>query len=335
MVDHMLHIAVGVVRNHSGQVLIARRPDNVPHGGLWEFPGGKIEAGEDVRMALVRELDEELHLSVEHARPLIRIHHEYPDYAVLLDVWQVEAWHGDIHGREGQRIEWVMVEDLRQREFPAANRAIITALQLPHVYLITPDLTVYGEQFLYQAEQCLKSGIRLLQLRCPRLDETGYRALKRELLALCRRHGARLLINAGNPGAALSDADGIHLPAARLLQLNQRPLNDSYLVAASCHNRAEVEHACRLGLDFIVVSPIRPTHSHPHARPLGWDGCRYLSECASVPVYALGGLSAVDLPRAWQEGAQGIAFISAVWSAPDPVIAVRECVDRSRVKSLP
>lgn len=327
MAEQSVHIAVGVIRNRSGEVLIARRPDNVPHGGLWEFPGGKVEAGEDVRMALARELDEELHLSVERARPLIRIHHQYPEYAVLLDVWQIEAWHGDIHGREGQRIEWVMVAGLHQREFPAANHAIIKALQLPQVYLITPDQTVYGEQFLHQAEQCLKSGVRLLQLRCPRLDEAGYRALKRDLLALCRKHGTRLLINAGNPGAGLSDADGIHLPAVRLMQLNQRPLDNRYLVAASCHNRAEVEHACRLGLDFIVVSPVMPTRSHPHARTLCWDGFRQLSECSSIPVYALGGLSAVDLPRAWQEGAQGIAIISAVWSAPDPVIAVRECVD--------
>jgi 8-oxo-dGTP diphosphatase len=329
MAKQALHIAVGVITNRRGEVLVALRPYGVHQGGLWEFPGGKVESGEDVYEALSRELQEELSVNIESARPLIRVRHQYPEYPVLLDVWRVEVWHGEVHGREGQPIEWVAPEKLQDREFPIANRPIIKALQLPSVYLITPDLQSYDDTFLRQAEQCLRAGIRLLQLRCPRLDETRYSKLLQELRALCHAHDAYLLINTGNSGALPADADGIHLPAAQLLQFNQRPLDSRYLVAASCHNPVEVEHACRLGLDFIVVSPVSPTRSHPEVQPMGWDGFRYLSEHSGIPVYALGGVSPADLPRAWQEGGQGIAMISAVWSAPDPVIAVRECVENS------
>lgn len=323
MIEQALHIAVGIVSNHNGEVLIALRPDSAEQGGLWEFPGGKVEAGESVRDALARELHEELNLHVEQARPFIRIHHHYPEYPVLLDVWRVETWHGDIHGREGQSCAWVAVDRLSERKFPAANHAIIGALQLPPVYLITPDLKSYDENFFRQAEQCLQEGVRLLQLRCPRLETHKYRPLADRLHDICREYGARLLSNQRNPGAALSEVDGIHLTAGQLLQLNERPAGLSRLVAASCHNRMEVEHASRLGLDFITVSPVLPTNTHPAGQPLGWDGFRCLCEFSSIPVYALGGLKPANMLRAWNEGAQGIAMISSVWAAPDPAAVLK------------
>lgn len=320
-----LHIAVGVIVNDRAEVLVARRSSDRHQGGLWEFPGGKVEVGENVREGLARELHEELNLVVERARPLIRIRHDYPEYPVLLDVWRVDRWQGEIFGREGQPIEWLPVERLHERDFPAANRTIISALQLPTHYLISPDLGSDYKSFLRQAEACLRAGTRLLQLRCRRLAADRLRQLVDETRDLCHRHGAALLIN-GPPGEAMAGrADGVHLPSARLLQLNERPLDDSHVVAASCHNRMQVEHACRLGLDFIVLSPVQATSSHPQATPLGWDGLRWLAECATIPVYALGGMQPQHLPRAWEEGAQGVAMLSAVWHAADPAQVIRAC----------
>jgi 8-oxo-dGTP diphosphatase len=131
MSDERLHIAVGVIFNQQkDKVLIARRPDNVHQGGLWEFPGGKCHADEDVVTALKRELLEELNLMVDKCQPLISINHDYPKQQVKLDAWSVLDWHGDIYGKEGQTIEWVAVSRLSQRQFPSANKKIIDLVQL-------------------------------------------------------------------------------------------------------------------------------------------------------------------------------------------------------------
>ncbi len=131
MTNEHLHVAVGVIFNkQQDKVLVARRPANVHQGGLWEFPGGKCQAGEDVITALKRELFEELNLVVDNCRSLMCINHDYPEQSVTLDVWSVFDWHGEISGKEGQLIEWVAVSSLSQRHFPEANKAIIDALQL-------------------------------------------------------------------------------------------------------------------------------------------------------------------------------------------------------------
>ena len=116
-----VHVAAAVIRGADGRVLIARRPDDKHQGGLWEFPGGKVEEGEVVQAALSRELEEELGIRVSAARPLIQVHHDYPDKHVLLDVWEVSAFTGEPHGAEGQPLAWVAPRDLGQYEFPEAN----------------------------------------------------------------------------------------------------------------------------------------------------------------------------------------------------------------------
>lgn len=322
-----LHIAVGVIRNENNDVLIAQRPSDLHQGGLWEFPGGKVEAGESVYEALARELLEELNLHVELARPLLRVRHTYPEYPVLLDVWQIDGWYGDVYGREGQPIEWRAVRHLRERDFPSANQAIIRALELPPLYLISPPVGNNYADFLARAEYCLRAGVRLLQLRSVPDASDAYRQLVMTLKARCDEYGARLLLNARAGEFLATLTHGLHLPAARLLQLNTRPLGDDYLVAASCHNRMEVEHAVRLGLDFIVLSPVQATQSHPGTETLGWEGLHYLTEYASMPAYALGGMQPEDMTTAQSAGAQGIAMLSGVWQAPDPAGVIRACMN--------
>ena len=130
MPNGALHIAVAVIFNPArDQVLLSKRPDHVHQGGLWEFPGGKRQDNEVIEDALKRELEEELGLHVQEAVPLMQIEHEYPEYQVLLDVWCVNSWSGDICGREGQPIEWVYICDLKTRQFPRANEAIVQAIQ--------------------------------------------------------------------------------------------------------------------------------------------------------------------------------------------------------------
>ena len=123
-----VHVAVGVLLNDNHEVLIAMRPAESHQGGLWEFPGGKVEEGESVEYALNREFKEELGISVQACTPLIQIRHEYSDKLVMLDVWRIEKFSGIPQGREGQAIEWRALSKLRAVDFPKANERIIREL---------------------------------------------------------------------------------------------------------------------------------------------------------------------------------------------------------------
>lgn len=124
-----VHVAVGVISDGADRVLISRRADHLHQGGLWEFPGGKVEANETVEQALCRELSEELSIEVTAQQSLLTIEHDYPDKAVLLDVWWVSAFAGEPQACEGQPLRWVDIALLHEFEFPAANQPIILAIQ--------------------------------------------------------------------------------------------------------------------------------------------------------------------------------------------------------------
>ncbi|MDQ2695089.1 MAG: Nudix family hydrolase [Pseudomonadota bacterium] len=308
-----VHVAVGILHNPRGEVLISRRPDHAHQGGLWEFPGGKVEADEPFAAALARELREELGVEVLDARPLIRVRHRYADKAVLLDVWRVERYRGQPRGCEGQPLAWRHPRRLAAAAFPAADRPIITALRLPAEYLITGGPADQDDVFLHRLERALIRGVRLAQLRAKELPSDRLERLFRQARRLAHDYGATLLLNASPQQALAWEADGVHLTAARLLAARRRPLPEGRWVAASCHDLHEVRHACRIGVDFIVAAPVGATASHPGARTLGWEGLQRLADAAMVPVYALGGVGPADLPRAWACGAQGIAAIRALW----------------------
>ena len=123
-----IHVAVGIIRNSQGEILIAFRDKNKHEGGLWEFPGGKVEAEESVIEALKRELLEELGLEVIRSSPLLEIQHNYSGKYVRLDVWEVEEFQGEARGMEGQPVSWVGLEQLPNYEFPEANLKIISFL---------------------------------------------------------------------------------------------------------------------------------------------------------------------------------------------------------------
>lgn len=123
----MIDVAVGVIRK-GNQVLIAKRPQHLHCGGLWEFPGGKIEPGESPELALQRELQEEIGINIQKAQALTEIVHDYAEKSVKLYVFQVEHFHGEPRGQEGQTIEWIDISLLSNKHFPAANQAIISLL---------------------------------------------------------------------------------------------------------------------------------------------------------------------------------------------------------------
>ena len=125
----LVHVAVGVILDKANRVLIALRDSSQHQGGLWEFPGGKLEAGENVQQALARELLEEVNLEVLACQPMLKISHDYGDKQVLLDVWTVDKFRGSAKGVEGQEVRWVELVELDRFEFPVANLEISAALK--------------------------------------------------------------------------------------------------------------------------------------------------------------------------------------------------------------
>lgn len=293
--------------------MITRRPEHVHQGGLWEFPGGKVETGERCRQALDRELHEEVGIEVFSARPLIRLHYEYPDKSVLLDVWRVDKFAGDAHGRENQPLQWVLPENLSDYKFPQANLPIISAVRLPEIYSITPEPDADEPAFLASLTLALRSGIRLVQLRAHSLPLAAYVRLADKVRQLCHQYGACLILNAAPDLVAEVGADGVHLNSQRLMALSERPLEKKYWVAASCHSLEELRQAEAIDVDFVVLGPVAKTASHPGNPVLGWKNFHALTDQASIPVYALGGMSRDDCGRAFEQGAQGIAAIRSLW----------------------
>jgi 8-oxo-dGTP diphosphatase len=306
-----IHVVAAVIE-HDGRVLIARRPEHVHQGGKWEFPGGKVEPVESPLEALGRELREELGIEVSAAQPLITIAHNYPDKHVLLDVWRVSAFEGKPYGVEGQEVRWVPHSELSAYEFPAANAAIVTAAQLPSSYVITPEIGESVAVFLAQLRQVLEQGYRLIQLRVKHADAEQQRLLQEGVLALIGEFDVVVLINSALAEMDATRFDGVHLTASDLLALTARPTGIKWL-AASCHSLHELQKAVALGVDFVTLSPLYPTASHPNAKSLGDEQFVVLMQMATVPVYALGGVREDQLPHCLALGAQGVAGISSFW----------------------
>jgi 8-oxo-dGTP diphosphatase len=315
--DGAIHVVAAALRNPTGEILVAQRPPHKHQGGLWEFPGGKVEPGESPRAALARELEEELGVVITDARPLIRIDHDYGDRRVLLDVWAVTHWQGEPRGHEGQPLQWVGHAALASLPMPAADAPIVTALRLPDRYLVTPE-PLDARAWLARLTRRLERGESLIQLRAKSLQAEEYEALARQLLSVAgdgRR--AQILLNAPPELVMRIGADGVHLSSARLRACDRRPLPAGKWVAASCHDLDELRQAERIGCDFAVVGPVKVTASHPGAEPIGWQGVRAIADRATIPVYGIGGLSACDIDDAWQNGAQGIAAINGLWFDAD------------------
>ncbi len=309
---HHIHVAVALIKNAADEMLVSLRPEHAHQGGLWEFPGGKVEAGESVASALKRELAEELGIEVVKAQPFKTIRYAYPDKNVLLDIWLVDAFTGDARGIEGQQIKWQPVNQLKQLQFPAANRGIVNALQLPDRYMITGQFSDQHD-YLQRLEASLQHGISLLQLRSKSLSPEQLCELVKLSLPVCRQHRAKLLLNCDLRTFELTDADGLHLSSRNLYSLKQRPFDHSRWLSASCHTLEDIQQAMMIEADMVLLSPVKETTSHPGVAGIGWRAFAEMTQSIDIPVYALGGMGETDLPDAKQNGAQGVAAISSFW----------------------
>jgi 8-oxo-dGTP diphosphatase len=313
----VLRVAAAVLVRADGRVLLAQRLPGTPYPGYWEFPGGKLEAGESARDALARELDEELGIAVTRAVPWLVQRYVYPHADVELNFFRVFGWSGDPRGRDGQAIAWQTPGAIGVAPLLPANAVVLRSLELPSVYAISMAEDLGAEPFLARARVAIDAGVRLVQLREKSFAEEELARLAEALLTLARPSCARILLNGGAEVARGLGCAGVHWTAARLMAAESRP--PGMLCAASCHDKAELARAVELGVDFVVLGPVLPTPSHATSRPLGWNGFEELARGMPIPVYALGGLVRADLDQAMERGAHGVALRRGAWNTGQDV----------------
>lgn len=310
-----IHVVAGVIVDARDRILLARRTEGRDLAGLWEFPGGKVDPGETPEAALVRELREELGIEARVGAAVIAVPQQYPHKRLRLDVRRIEAWTGTVKGLDGQALVWVPPHKLASYAMPDADRPVVAALQDPDRYLITPEPGEDAARWLATLRTALDAGVDRVQLRAPAFaadDPARWRTLVGRALAHVRDTGAEALIN-GDVSMAEALGIGVHLRATQLRALSSRPLPKTQRVIASCHDLEELRIAQAIGCDAAVLGPVLPTASHPDAPGIGWERFAELREQVALPIYALGGMIADDIPLARSHGGQGIAAIRGLW----------------------
>jgi 8-oxo-dGTP diphosphatase len=308
----LTHVAAAVIQRADGSFLLGQRAPGTFYPGYWEFPGGKVEAGETPRDALIRELREELEIEVLEATPWIVREHLYEHAHVRLHFFRVTAWRGEFRDHVHAALEWQRPEATSVAPMLPANAPVLSALALPDFYGVTHAHEIGIATQLVVLERALVKGLRLVQLREAGLPADQRESFAAAAVALCSRHGARVLVNGDAQLAWAVGADGLHVSGAQLKSLRARP--NLPLVGASCHDAEELRRAAELGLDFAVLGAVMPTASHPGGPTLGWSAAAVLLEDCALPVYLIGGLGRDDLDRARATGAQGVAAIRGAWS---------------------
>ena len=318
MKSDVIYVSVGVIYNETGDILISQRKEKTHMGGFWEFPGGKVEAGETPEQALSRELKEELDIFPVNYELMTCISHKYSEKKLLLHVWKVFTFHGLPVGREGQSIKWIKKDALVNYAFPPASLPVLSSLRLPDTYAITGHFSSL-EDLQTSVSHQLKQGIRLIRFRADTLNADTYLHAAQTLSEMCHQFKAQLLIT-GEPELLNEPwCNGIHLKAKTAMNLYrsgwQYPGDRlcSKWLAASCHNMEEVNIAEAIGVHFITLSPIRITASHRGAVPLGAAAAEEITRKTTLPVYWLGGMGVRHKSQALAASAQGVAAISEFW----------------------
>jgi len=316
--------AVGVIQAPDGSVLLGQRPAGKPWSGYWEFPGGKIEAGESPAHALTRELQEELGITPIQYYPWITRTYDYeakynlqgqlesPAKTVKLHFFIITEWVGEPAGLEQQALCWQNPQCVSVGPMLPANAPILTGLCLSTVYAIT-NLHELGEDlFFARLRSALTCGLKMIQVREKQLSAEQLMQFTRKVIAEAAPHSAKVFINSDLALAQELGAAGVHFSSSQLMALQSKP--PGMLCGASCHNESELMQAAKLGMDYVMLSPVQPTMSHPEANALGWECFTQLIAGYSLPVFALGGMQLNDLHHARTKGAHGIALQRAIWN---------------------
>ena len=299
-----VEVAVGVVFRADGAVLLGQRVPGKPYAGWWEFPGGKLEAGETVAEALARELHEELGLEVRSSSPWIVREFVYPHARVRLHFRRVFDFSGEPRSREGQAFAWLRPDSIDVAPLLPATVPVIAWLGLPQTLCRSAAAALGEERFAAALSRRLRERrVGALLLDEPGLPPPAFERLFHRVLPMCRAHGVRVLVGPAHPASFGRAADGALLSAAALEGASGRPAGR--LVGAVAGDRDKLERAAALGLDFALLDA---GAAQPPERAL---------EDAPLPIY-IEGASSGDCPeRARAAGAQGVAVGASFWQHED------------------
>lgn len=301
-------VVAAIIRGEDRRICLSKRADHKHQGGLWEFPGGKVEQGETLDAALARELEEELGMVGAVSAPFMTIAHQYDDLHVTLHFRDVGAWQGEPQGREGQPVQWFAPEELAGLCFPAANQPVVNAIRLPEQLVVAPEVITLRE--LWSGIDRLNADQQGLYLR-----QWSDHAEVATIVARCHERGIKVWLRASTQAVTTATELGVfalHFPGRALAQLNEPPVFDG-IISAAVHDQAARDKAVALGLDMALVSPVLPTPTHPDRPALGWPQAELLMKGAPLACYALGGVTPEDLVNARDHGAVGVAGIRAFW----------------------
>lgn len=290
-----LNVAIAILLQQ-GNVLVGFREAHQHQGNQYEFPGGKVEAGETALEACRREVLEEVGLAIQAWHNFDFIQHEYDDLIVNLHIFHAtvpESLNPEIQ----QPWRWYTRLQLPELQFPKANQRLIQRLIWPERIKISAnlaDLAQSGHQqlFYWRNELPLEQQLQLLaEVSVERLTQM---ILNVELYQHLNS------IQQANVGA-------IHLKQQQLLAVQADDLLIGQRYIASCHDELSLQVAQKIGVDAVLLSPVHATPTHPEAEALGWAGFEALAQNMHIPVFALGGLKAEDLAQAKRHAAYGVA----------------------------
>jgi 8-oxo-dGTP diphosphatase len=305
-----IDVAVGVVARGDGAVLLGQRVAGKPYAGWWEFPGGKLEAGESVERALARELHEELGLDVVSSRPWVVREFVYPHARVRLHFRRVSDFRGEPASREGQAFVWRPPDRIDVAPLLPATVPVIGWLRLPTMCLLSGIGASGEERGLHalasaleraQAASSARSSVApIVVLAEPTLEAQRFERLFYRIRSACSARGARLLVSDGHPPSFARAADGVVVRAASLATHTRRP--SAAIAAARCANPEDLVAAARLGFDFALAD----------------DRCLpALARGAPLPVLldvsADGAATGASVDAAQDAGAHGIAVPPRLW----------------------
>ncbi len=295
----LTQVAVGIVHNPAGQVLFAQRPAGKPYAGWWEFPGGKIEAGETVALALARELREELGIQILDCHHWLTQRYEYPHAHVNLQFCHVQAFSGQPQSLEGQAFAWGTAQQPPLPFLPAAL-PVLKAMQLPRVLRLTAATELGFDTW--------QSRLNVLESGCVIVDEpnnASQTAAHKVLLACLAWKSSEpqrrmVLVSSHHPTAWRGLADGVHLTDDDLLACRQRP-SCAWVMAAALDAKG-IAHAAHLGCDAVTVAAVQ-----------GWGVLGDVLHAAQVACFASGDWAEQHLPLANAAGAAGLALKHGAW----------------------
>jgi 8-oxo-dGTP diphosphatase len=313
----LTQVAVGIVHNAAGQVLFAQRPAGKPYAGWWEFPGGKLEAGESLALALARELREELGIQIHDCHHWLTQRFVYPHAHVNLQLCHVRSFGGQPQSLEGQAFVWGRAAQPPLPFLPAAL-PVLKAMQLPDTVRLSAAAQM-GLQAWSAALNTLPAGVVVVHEpdAAPELAASVLHHCQQWQSAASAAQTRTVLVSSRMPQHCWGLADGVLLTERDLLACQQRPSVN--WVFASVHSRAALDHAAALGCHAALLGTVLPSASHPAGTAgrdtLGWGRLGDVLADTCLATYALGGLLAQHLPLAQAAGAAGIAMKRGGWKA--------------------